>query len=81
MEDETRDFLVLVANTISKVLLWMMLNVFVGIYKGFAFFEKAPSWKNILYYIALVATLTWLVLHIKTKWKQWEAKQKVMNDD
>ena len=38
MEDETREFLVRILNTVAIVLVWMMANVFIGIYKGYAFF-------------------------------------------
>ena len=68
MENETRDFLVLIVNTISKVLLWMMINTFVGIYFEFAFFEGMPSWQNIVFYFWFIASLTFLVLHLKKKW-------------
>ena len=68
MENDTRDFLVLIVNTISIVLLWMMLNVLIGIYFELAFFENAPSWKNILYYISFIISLIFLVKHIKRKW-------------
>lgn len=68
MENETRDFLVLIVNTISKVLLWMMINTFIGIYFGFAFFEGTPSWQNIVFYIWFISSLTFLVLHLKKKW-------------
>lgn len=68
MEDETRDFLVLIVNTISKVLLWMMVNVLVGIYFGFAFFEETPDWRNILYYIVFVVSMFLLGRHLKKKW-------------
>ena len=69
MENETRDFLVLIVNTISKVLLWMMINTFVGIYFDFAFFEGAPSWQNIVFYIWFISSLTFLILHLKKKWE------------
>ncbi len=69
MEDETRAFLILILNTISLVLLWMMVNVFVGIYFGYAFFEKEPTWKNIVYYLFFVATIVALLLHLKRKWR------------
>jgi formate hydrogenlyase subunit 4 len=68
MEDETRLFLIKIANTISIILLWMLLNVFFGIYKELAFFENSPGWQNWLYYTLAVATLVWLILHIKRKW-------------
>ena len=69
MEDETREFLVKILNTIAIVLLWMMANVFIGIYKGFAFFEDKPDWTNYLYYAFLVTSFVFLVIHLKRKWK------------
>jgi hypothetical protein len=69
MEDETRDFLVLIVNTISKVLLWMMINVFTGIYLGYGFFENKPSWGNIIYYLFFLLTFYLLFKHLKLKWK------------
>jgi hypothetical protein len=69
MEDETREFLVRILNTIAIVLVWMMVNVFIGIYKEFAFFEDKPDWTNYLYYVFLVASFIFLVIHLKRKWK------------
>jgi len=69
MEDETRDFLILIVNTISKVLLWMMINDFVGIYFGFAFFEVRPDWKNWTYYLFFLTSMIMLGRHLKKKWK------------
>jgi len=70
MEDETRLFLTLIANTIAKVLLWMMANTFIGIYYGLGFFEGSPSWQNIVYYFAFVGSFVFLLLHLKKKWNR-----------
>jgi hypothetical protein len=69
MEDETREFLVLIMNTISWVLLWMMLNVLIGIYFELGFFETVPTWKNILYYSFLLLSAMFLIRYLKGKWK------------
>ncbi|HRI23456.1 MAG TPA: hypothetical protein PLZ45_02215 [Ferruginibacter sp.] len=69
MEEETRAFLVKILQTISIVLLWMMINVFIGIYKGAAFFEDSPGWKNYLYYVFFLGSLLALVVHLRRKWK------------
>jgi ABC-type glycerol-3-phosphate transport system permease component len=69
MEDETRAFLVLIINSIAYVLLWMMVNVLIGIYFGFAFFEGRPSWKNLLYYVLAFGTLFLILRMLKRKWK------------
>jgi len=69
MEEETRAFLTKILQTISIVLLWMMINVFIGIYKGFAFFEDRPGWTNYLYYAGFLISLVALIVHLKRKWK------------
>ena len=69
IEDETREFLVRIINTVAIVLVWMMVNVFIGIYKGYAFFENSPGWTNYVYYVFLVASFIFLVFHLKRKWK------------
>jgi hypothetical protein len=71
MEDETRAFLIRILNAISMVLLWMMINVFIGIYVGWGFFEGEPSWKNILYYVFFLTSLFFLGRYL---WKKWTHK-------
>lgn len=46
-----------------------MVNVFIGIYKGYAFFEVKAAWKNYLYYAFLVISFIALVVHLKRKWR------------
>ncbi|MBK7432869.1 MAG: hypothetical protein IPI66_02550 [Chitinophagaceae bacterium] len=69
MEDETRDFLVLIIQTISWILLWMMLNVYVGIYKDYAFFDQRLNWTNYLFYAGSLISLFFLVRFLWRKWK------------
>jgi len=56
-------------QTISLVLLWMLVNVFIGIYKDLAFFEDRPNWKNYLYYVFFLISLAVLIIHLKRKWR------------
>lgn len=69
MEDETKIFLIRIINTISLVLIWMLVNVFIGIYKDYAFFENRPNWTNYLYYAFFIVSLVLLVLHLRKKWR------------
>ena len=69
METETRDFLVRIMQTISIVILWMLVNVFIGIYKGYAFFENHPGLWNYLYYVFFLGTLVLMIRHLMRKWK------------
>jgi len=69
MEDDTREFLVKIVNTISMVLLWMITCVFLGIFLGYAFFEGSPNWKNIVFYIVFLVSLFFLIRYLIRKWK------------
>ena len=69
MEDETRDFLVRILNTITIVLLWMMANVFFGFYKDYAFFNNRPNWTNYLFYSLSAISLVVLIIYLRRKWK------------
>ena len=69
MEDDTKAFLIRIMQTISIVLLWMMVNVFLGIYKNYAFFEERPGWTNYLFYGFFLVSLVILLIHLKRKWK------------
>lgn len=69
MEDDTREFLIRIMQTISVVLLWMMLNVFFGFYKDYAFFIDHPNWTNYLFYVLSAASLVILIIHLRRKWK------------
>lgn len=70
MEQETKDFFVLIVNSIAWVLLWMMLNVLIGIYFELGFFENMPTWKNLVYYLCFLISLFLLIRHLLKKWKR-----------
>jgi hypothetical protein len=69
MEDETRDFLMRILNTISMVLIWMLLIVFFGFYKDYAFFETQANWTNYLFYTLALISFVMLLIYLRRKWK------------
>ena len=69
MEPEARAFLLLIVQTISMAMLWMLVNMTAGIYFNLAFFEGSPSIANIIYYIFFLITFALLILYFKKKWK------------
>ncbi|MEO7444054.1 MAG: hypothetical protein ABIT96_05220 [Ferruginibacter sp.] len=71
VEPETRNFFILIANSIALVLIWMIINVLAGIYIGFAFFENQPGWKNWLYYILALASFIFLLRYLVKKWRPY----------
>jgi hypothetical protein len=74
MEPEVREFLVKIMQSISMGLVWLLINMSIGIYLGFAFFEGVPSMGNYIYYAAFLISLVALILYLKKKWKGWEEK-------
>ena len=71
MEDETRAFFVLIANSIALLLVWMIANILVGIYWGYAFFEGRPGWKNLLYYFISLVLFFFIARHIIRKCRKY----------
>jgi hypothetical protein len=69
IEDDTREFLVRILQTISIVLIWMLLNVYFGFYKDYAFFVTRPNWTNYLFYILSAISLVMLIIHLRRKWR------------
>ncbi len=72
MEPDVREFLIRIMQTISMALVWLLINMSVGIYYGFAFFEGHATWGNYLYYICFIASFGWLIYYFKKKWKGWK---------
>jgi uncharacterized membrane protein len=69
MEDDAREFLIKIVNTIAAISLCMMLNILLGIYFNYAFFDTAPNWKNLLYYVFFIVSMVLLVKYLYRKWK------------
>ena len=70
MEESTREFLVRIINTLSLVLIWMMVQMTWGIYMGWAFTENQSTWHNAVYYLFFFVSLFALLRHLKRKWKR-----------
>ena len=69
MENDTREFLIRIANTIGITLLWMMINLLFGIYFNWAFFEDSPRIGNIIYYLVFLVSLAGLIYFYYRLWK------------
>ncbi len=76
MAGNIQSYLVLIANTISIILLWMMLNIFIGIYLNYAFYEGAPTWKNFVYYAFALVSFLFLLRYVVRKWNRFAQKDK-----
>jgi len=69
MEPEMSEFLIRIVHTISMGLVWMLVNMTIGIYLGFAFFETKPSLGNYLFYAFFLISLGFLIRYFIKKWK------------
>lgn len=70
MEDDTRLFLVTIMQTVSLLILWLLINIFVGLYLQFGLFDSRPSLKNIIYYAVFIIGCFFLFKHVKKKWSK-----------
>ena len=70
MEDDTRLFLVTIMQTVSLIILWLLINIFLGLYLKFGLFDNRPSNTNIIYYILFTTGCFFLFKHIKKKWSK-----------
>jgi hypothetical protein len=70
MESDTKDFLKKIVQSIFLGLLWLGLNMTMGIYNGLLFFEGAITAGNIFYYLFLVASFLALIRFYWVTWKK-----------
>lgn len=70
MEPGIREFFKRIVTTLSLLILWMMINLTLGIKYGYAFFETKVHWYNIIFYVwftASMVALFWICIRI---WKK-----------
>ena len=69
MEEETRNFLVLIMQTASSIILWLLINIFFGIYLKYGLFDNTPSVTNIVYYIVFLTGCFFLFKYFRKRWQ------------
>jgi hypothetical protein len=70
MEPDVKDFLKKVAQSFFLGLLWMMLNMTIGIFLGWMFIHDKIAAGNIIFYIFMVASLAALIWFYYRTWKK-----------
>jgi uncharacterized membrane protein YcaP (DUF421 family) len=69
MEPELKAFLAAIVQIISMLVLWMLVNIYIGIKHGLLFLDgKITIWHGV-YYAFLIASFIWVVRFIIRKWK------------
>ncbi len=71
-EDDIRGFLVLIVQTLSILILFIMVNIVLGLFFNLAFFEGTIGIKNIVYYLFFTGSLIFVIRHL---YKKWTARQ------
>ena len=69
MEPDVKAFLLVIVQSISMAMLWLLLNMTFGIYFNYAFFDNGFSLGNVIYYLFLIASFIFLLIYLKRKWK------------
>ena len=57
MEEDAKQFLLRVVRSLTAALLWLIINMTLGIYIGLLLFDDVPSTGNIIFYIWFVFSI------------------------
>ncbi len=49
-EPNVQEFFVRIVQSISMIIIWLLVNMFIGIYLDYAFFEGSPTIGNYIFY-------------------------------
>ena len=69
MEPDVRAFLIRIVQSLSMAMVWLLVNMTIGIYFELGFFENTPTVWNYIFYVWFLASLVLLLLYFRKKWK------------
>jgi len=69
-EPEVRDYLRRILLSLILGVIWLMVNMTIGIFLEWMFFEGRPKAGNIAYYVFFLATLVWYLWVLRRLWKK-----------
>jgi len=69
-EPEVRDYLRRILLSLILGVIWLMVNMTIGIFLEWMFFEGRPKAGNIAYYVFFLATLVWYLWVLRRLWKR-----------
>ena len=70
MEPEIREFFKRLVTSISLLVIWMMINVTIGIKYNYAFYDDNMRWYNIVFYAWLAISFIALIWAYKKIWQK-----------
>ena len=69
MEPDIKKYLAKLLNSMSIVLIWLLINAMLGIYLEWAFFNDGIQLVNIIFYICFLASFIFLLYYLYKQWK------------
>ncbi|HYE55848.1 MAG TPA: hypothetical protein VD996_13440 [Chitinophagaceae bacterium] len=69
MEPEVRSFFVRILYSLTMGLMWMVVNMWAGIYMGWFFFENNMKTGNIIFYSFLILSFAALIWYYVKLWR------------
>ncbi len=69
IENDAKNFLVVIVQMVSSIILWLMMNILFGLYLKFGMFEKVPTVTNYIYYVIFIIGSYLLYRYFKKRWK------------
>lgn len=69
MDKELREFFLRVLYSLTAVVMWMMVNVWGGIYLGWLFFGGSMKTGNIIFYIFMLLSFAGMIWYLVKLWK------------
>lgn len=70
MEPAIREFFRRISLSLGLGIIWMAINIVIGIKFGLAFFEGHIGWGNIMFYIWAIASFAGLIFLLVRIWKK-----------
>ena len=68
-DQDARLFFLKIVQSVSMLILWMIVQIGLGMYFEFAYIGSVQPWLNIVFYIQLLITGFWVFQYIRKKWK------------
>ena len=69
MEPDITRFLIRIVNSLAAILAWMMVNIYFGLGKAYAFFEEGGTAGSIVFYAWMVLSLLFLWRLYRRWWR------------
>ena len=69
MEPDIKKYLAKLLNSMSIVLIWLLINAMLRIYLELAFFNDCIQLVNIIFYVWFLASFIFLLYYLYKQWK------------